>query len=280
MIDHPRELLPLIAEGAVPEKDVRAHVDECVSCRATLKALSPLDLDYAWEGIAAELDAPQHSFAERTFEYVGFDAGVARFVVTTPSLRGSWLLASLLVVGFAFAATAFGPGVTLSPVLVAAPVVAAGLVAFSYGPAADAAYEIVAATPLAPLTALLLRLAAVLAWSSVVVGVADFATGSERGVLAWFLPMACVALLAATVGLRTQPVVGAASGMGVWMVMVIAATSVADDPARWLWGTPAQVVYAAAVVLLLSLMTRWVVRDGGFVAPVQFPGADGGMHAS
>jgi hypothetical protein len=185
-----------------------------------------------------------------------------------------------LVVGFAFAASLIGPDVRLSPVLVAAPVVAAGLVAFAYGPAADAAYEIVAATPLSPLTALLLRLAAVLAWSSVVVGMADFATGSERGVLAWFLPMTFVALLAATIGLRTQPVVGAASGMGVWMVMVIAATSVADDPAQWLWGVPAQVVYAAAVVLLLSLMTRWVIRGRGFVAPVSVHGADGGMYAS
>jgi hypothetical protein len=280
MNDHPRELLPLIAEGALPDKDVRAHLDECVACRATLTALSPLDLDYAWEGIAAELDAPQPSFAERAFTYAGFEAGVARFVVTTPSLRGAWLLASLLVVGFAFAASLIGPDVRLSPVLVAAPVVAAGLVAFAYGPAADAAYEIVAATPLSPLTALLLRLAAVLAWSSVVVGMADFATGSERGVLAWFLPMTFVALLAATIGLRTQPVVGAASGMGVWMAMVIAATSVADDPAQWLWGVPAQVVYAAAVVLLLSLMTRWVIRGRGFVAPVSVHGADGGMYAS
>jgi hypothetical protein len=180
----------------------------------------------------------------------------------------------------AFAANLLGPEVRMSPLLLAAPVVAAGLVAFAYGPAADTAYEIVAATPLSPLTALLLRLAAVLAWSSVVVGMADFATGSERGVLAWFLPMTCVALLAATVGLRTQPVIGAASGMGVWMALVIAATSVADDPAQWLWGMPAQVFYAAAVVLLLSLVTRWVVRGGGFVAPIQFPGADGGMHAS
>lgn len=280
MNDHPRELLPLIAEGALPDGNVRAHLETCVSCRATLKALSPLDLDYAWEGIAAELDAPQPSVAERAFERAGVEAGVARFIVTTPSLRGAWLLASLLIVGLAFAASLFDPEVRLSPVLVAAPVVAAGLVAFAYGPAADAAYEVVAATPLSPLTALLLRLAAVLAWSSVIVGVADFATGSDQGVLAWFLPMTCVSLLAATVGLRTQPILGAACGMGAWMVLVIVATSAADDPAQWLWGTPAQVVYAAAVVLLLSLVMRWVVRGRGFVAPISFPGAGGGMHAS
>jgi hypothetical protein len=280
MNDHPRELLPLIAEGALPDKGVRAHLDDCASCRAALKALSPLDLDYAWEGIASELDAPQPSLAERTLERAGVEAGLARFVIATPSLRGSWLLASLLVVGFAFAASLVGPEVKLSPVLVAAPVIAAGLVAFAYGPAADAAYEIAASTPLSPLTALLLRLAAVLAWNSVVVGAADFAAGSEHGVLAWFLPMTCVALLAAAVGLRTQPVVGAASGMGIWMTLVIAAMSVANDPAQVLWGTPAQAVYAVAVVLLLLLLSRWVVSGRGFIAPIAFQRQDGGMHAS
>jgi hypothetical protein len=280
MNDHPRELLPLIAEGALPDKDVRVHLDECASCRASLKALSPLDLDYAWEGIASELDAPQPSFAERTLERAGVEAGLARFVIATPSLRGSWLLASLLVVGFAFAASLVGPEVRLSLVLVAAPVIAAGLVAFAYGPVADAAYEIAASTPLSQLTALLLRLAAVLAWNSVVVGVADLAAGSERGVLAWFLPMTCVALLAAAVGLRTQPVVGAASGMGIWMTLVIAAMSVANDPAQFLWGTPAQVIYAVAVVLLLLLLSRWVVSGRGFIAPIAFQRQDGGMHAS
>jgi hypothetical protein len=279
MNEHPRELLPLIAEGALPDKDVRAHLDECVSCRAALKALSPLDLDYAWEGIAAELDAPHPSFIERTLERAGVEPALARFVVATPSLRGSWLLASLLVVGFAFAASMIEPDGKLSPVLVAAPVVAAGLVAFAYGPAADAAYEIAATTPLSPLTALLLRLAAVLAWNSVVVGIADFAAGSERGILAWFLPMTCVALLAAAVGMRTQPVVGAATGVGIWMALVIAAMSVANDPAKFLWGMPSQVVYAVAAVLLLSLLSRWIVSGRGFVPPVAFQGQNGGMHA-
>jgi hypothetical protein len=280
MNDHPRELLPLIAEGALPDIGVRAHLDECASCRAALNALSPLDLDYVWEGLASELDAPHPSFVERILERAGVEAGLARFVIATPSLRGSWLLASLLVVGFAFAASLVGPEVKLSPVLVAAPVIAAGLVAFAYGPAADAAYEIAASTPLSQLTALLLRLAAVLAWNSVVVGAADFAASSGRGVLEWFLPMTCVALLAAAVGLRTQPIVGAASGMGIWMTLVIAAMSVANDPAQFLWGTPAQVVYAVVVVVLLLVLSRWVVSGRGLIAPIAFQRQDGGMHAS
>jgi hypothetical protein len=280
MNDHPRELLPLIAEGAVPDKDVRTHLAECASCSAVLQALSPLDLDYAWEGIAAELDAPKPSLAERALQRAGMDAGLARFVVTTPSLKRSWLLASLLVVGFAFSASLVGLDVGLSPVLVAAPVVAAGLVAFAYGPAADRAYEIAAATPLSPLTALLLRLAAVLAWNSIVVGLADVAAGSEHGAFAWFLPMTCVALFGAAVAMRTQPVIGAASGMGIWMLLVLAAVSVAKEPEQWLWSMPMQVVYATAVLLLLLLLSRWVVKSRGFIAPIAFPGADGGMHAS
>jgi hypothetical protein len=168
----------------------------------------------------------------------------------------------------------------MSPLLLAAPLVAAALVAFAYGPAADTAYEIAASTPLSPLTALLFRLGAVLAWNSVVVGVADFAAGSERGVLAWFLPMTCVALLAAAVGMRTQPVVGAACGMGLWMTLVIVAMSVVNDPAQVLWGLPSQVVYAVIVVLLLSLLSRWVISGRGFIAPIAFQGQDGGRYAS
>jgi predicted anti-sigma-YlaC factor YlaD len=280
MNEHPRELLPLIAEGAVPDSGVRAHLDECASCRAVLATLSPLDLDYAWEGIAAELDAPKSSVAERALERAGMEPSLARFVVTTPSLARSWLLASLLVVGLAFAATLMGSKEALSPILVAAPVLAAGLVAFAYGPAADSAYEIAAATPLSPLTALLLRLAAVLAWSSVVVGVADFVAGSDGGAFAWFLPMTGVALLAAAVAMRTQPVVGAAAGMGAWMVLVLTAMSLVEDPAVWLWSMRMQAVYAIAVVGLLLLISRWVVKGRGFVTPIAFPGGNGGMHAS
>jgi hypothetical protein len=126
----------------------------------------------------------------------------------------------------------------------------------------------------------LLRVAAVLAWNSAVVGIADFVAGSERGSFAWFLPMACVALLAAAVGVRTQPVVGAACGMGVWMTLIIGAMSAAQHPANFLWGTPAQVAYASAVAVLLALLSRWVVEGRGFVVPVAFGRTDGGAHAS
>jgi hypothetical protein len=64
------------------------------------------------------------------------------------------------------------------------------------------------------------------------------------------------------------------------MAVVIATLSAANDPSRLLWGRSAQVVYAAAVVLLLAFLWRWVIRGRGFVAPLAFPGQDGGAHAS
>ena len=271
MSDHPRELLPLIAEGAVPDAGVRAHLESCRSCRLTVAALSPLDLDYAWDGVASELDAPRSAFIETVLERTGFEPNVARFVAATPSLRGSWVLASLTVVAAAVAASFVDARLTLSPVLVSAPLVSAALVAFAYGPAADRAYEVTAATPLSPLMALLLRLAAVLVWNSVLVGAADLAAGGDAGPLAWFLPMTGVALVAAAVALRTQPVVGTTVGMGLWMTLVLAATSLADDPASWLWGSTMQVVYGVTVVAALALLCRWVSAGRGFVAPVAFP---------
>jgi hypothetical protein len=68
--------------------------------------------------------------------------------------------------------------------------------------------------------------------------------------------------------------------MGIWMALVIAAMSAANDPAQFLWGTTAQVVYAIAVVLLLLVLSRWVLNGRGFIAQIAFQGQDGGMHAS
>jgi hypothetical protein len=85
----------------------------------------------------------------------GVRPGLARFTVTTPSLRLGWLLANLLVLALVAVPLAVWPAaVRPSAVLLAAPLVAAAAVAFAYGPAVDPAYEVVAVTPLSPVRAL------------------------------------------------------------------------------------------------------------------------------
>lgn len=264
MSDHPREILPLIADGLRPPDHVRAHLASCESCAAAVEALSPLDLGYVWDGVAAEADAPRPGILERVLVRAGLDASGARFVRATPSLAPSWLLASAGTLLLAALGMLAGGGEDVSLVVLIAPVVAAALVAFAYGPVPDPAYELVAATPFSPLLALLLRLAVVLSANSALVLVADLLAGGPA-LPTWFLPMTFVALVAAAAGLRTSPLLGAGIGIGLWSAAVFATVSLADDPARVLWGYEAQALYAAGSVAVLAALSAFVARSGGFV---------------
>lgn len=264
MSDHPREILPLVADGLRPPEEVRVHLASCDSCAAAVEALSPLDLGYVWHGIAAEADAPRPALLERILVGCGLDASSARVVGATPSLQPGWLLASAGALLLAALGMLAGDGERVSLVVLLAPVVAAALVAFAYGPVSDPAYELVAATPYPPLLALLLRLAVVLSASSALVFAADLLT-SGPAAPAWFLPMTFVALVAAGVGVRTSPMLGAGVGMGLWSAAVFATVSLSDDPARVLWGVEAQALYAAGSAALLAGLCALVARSGGFV---------------
>jgi hypothetical protein len=262
MTEHPTELLLQIADGAVPPADARAHLATCQRCRGALEALAPLDLGYVWEGVAAELDAPRPGVLERLLVAVGVRPGLARFTATTPSLRLGWLLANALVLLLVALPLALRPAASWPPaVLLAAPLVAAAAVAFAYGPAVDPAYEAVAATPLSPVQALLVRLAAVLVANTVLAGTVDLALGGRGPRAGWLLPMTAAALLAVLVASRWSPGVGAAAGMGAWL-LVLVGWKASQQPVTWLTGPGAQAAYAVVAAVLLVLLVRRMAREG------------------
>jgi hypothetical protein len=262
MTEHPTELLLQIVDGGVPPAEARAHLASCQRCQQTLEALAPLDLDYVWQGVAAELDAPRQSLLERILVAVGVRPGLARFTATTPSLRLGWLLANLLVLVLVALPLALRPAAGWpSAVLLAAPLVAAAAVAFAYGPAVDPAYEAVAATPLSPVRALLVRLAAVLIANTVLAGAVDLALGGRGPHAGWLLPMTAAALLAVLVASRWSPGVGAAAGMGAWL-LVLLTWRVSHQPVTWLTGPGAQAIYAVVAAVLLALLVRRMAREG------------------
>jgi hypothetical protein len=266
MTEHPTELLLQITDGATPPPEARAHLATCQRCQQTLEALAPLDLGYVWEGVTAELDAPKPGLLERLLVAVGVRPGLARFTATTPSLRLGWLLANALVLGLVALPMALRPATTWPPaVLLAAPLVAAAAVAFAYGPAVDPAYEAVAATPLSPVRALLVRLAAVLVANTLLAGAVDLALDGRGPRAGWLLPMCAAALLAALVASRWTPAAGAAAGMGAW-VLVLAAWRISEQPVSWLTGPGAQLAYAVVAVALLALLIRRMAREGWALA--------------
>jgi hypothetical protein len=262
MTEHPTELLLQIADGAVPPPEARAHLATCQRCQQTLAALAPLDLDYVWQGVAAELDAPKPSLLERLLVAVGVRPGLARFTAITPSLRLGWLLANALVLLLIALPMALRPVASWPPaMLLAAPLVAAAAVAFAYGPAVDPAYEAVAATPLSPLRALLVRLAAVLVANTALAGAVDLALGGRGPRAGWLLPMTAAALLAVLVASRWSPQVGAAAGMGAWL-LVLVAWKASHQPVGWLTGPGAQAAYAVVAAALLVLLIRRMIGEG------------------
>jgi hypothetical protein len=266
MTEHPTELLLQIADGATPPPEARAHLATCQRCHQTLEALAPLDLGYVWDGVAAELDAPRPGLLERLLVAVGVRPGLARFTATTPSLRLGWLLANALVLLLVALPMSLRPVAAWpSAVLLAAPLVAAAAVAFAYGPAVDVAYEAVAATPLSPVRALLVRLAAVLVANTLLAGAVDLALGGRGPRAGWLLPMCAAALLAVLVASRWTPAVGAAAGMGAWL-LVLAGWRLSHQPVTWLTGPTAQAAYAAVTVVLLALLVRRMAREGWALA--------------
>ena len=262
MTEHPTELLLQIADGAAPPPEARAHLATCQRCHQTLEALAPLDLGYVWEGVTAELDAPRPGLLERLLVAVGLGPGLARFTAITPSLRLGWLLANTLVLLLVALPLTLKPAAGWpSAMLLAAPLVAAAAVAFAYGPAVDVAYEAVAATPLSPVQALLVRLAAVLVANTVLAGAVDLALDGRGPRAGWLLPMTAAALLAVLVASRWTPGVGAAAGMGAW-VLVLAGWRLSQQPVTWLTGPSAQAAYAAVAMVLLALLVRRIAREG------------------
>ena len=262
MTEHPTELLLEVAGGVVPPPEARDHLAACRRCQGALEALAPLDLGYVWQGVAAELDAPRPGWLERALVAAGVRPGLARFTVATPSLRLGWLLANLLVLALvAVPLATVRAAAWPSGVLVAAPLLAAAAVAFAYGPAVDPAYEAVAVTPLSPVRALLVRLAAVLAANTLLAGAVDLALGDGGPRVGWLLPMTAAALLAVLVASRWPPAVGAGAGMGAWL-LVLAGWRASDRPVAWLTGPTAQAAYATVALVLLALLVRSVARQG------------------
>ena len=266
--EHPSELLLAIAEGAMPPPEVRAHLNGCDRCQRVLAGLCPLDLDYVWDGVRAELDAPQPGWLARALDAVGLDPSLVQVVTTTPSLLPAWLCANAAVLLVALVLSLTASDGSVSPGLLVAPLLAAAGVAFAYGPAVDPAYELVATTPASPVAVLLVRLAAVLTVDALLTVGADLAAGFgwRSGLL---LPMAAAAVLAAAVAARWTPMAGAAAGMTAW-VALLGLRLLAGKPLDWLVGPHAQLAYAlATVALLVALLRR--VRTNGWSVPAGHP---------
>ena len=186
-----------------------------------------VDLDRVWTNVAAEVWRRHPGWLERTAAKLLRSPGLARALLTTPSLLVPWLIASAVVLAVGALAQA-GAGQPL--VWLIAPAVAAVGVAYAYGPGIDPAWELCCSCAVSDRMVLLTRAVAVFAVNAVLGLVASAATigttaSSHAAELtfAWLIPMTavCALTLAVAVAARSASV-GAAAGVAVWIIVVLA----------------------------------------------------------
>jgi hypothetical protein len=189
-----------------------------------------VDLSRVWLGVAAQVWRREPGWLERLAGRALRSPGLARALVTTPSLLLGWVIATAAVLGAGAAATSWTgtPWVALS-----APAIAGAGIAYAYGPGVDPAWELSCSMAVSDRMVLLVRalavfgLNAVLGLAASAAAMASGASGSAAAVtFGWLVPMTAVcalALAAATVA--RSAIVGVAAGLGAWTITVLSGQS-------------------------------------------------------
>jgi hypothetical protein len=182
--------------------------------------LAGVDLDRVWIGVAAQVWRREPGWLERLAGRLLRSPGLARALLTTPSLLLPWLIASIAVLAAGAAAT-LGTGQPVTPLL--APVVAAAGIAYAYGPGVDPAWELTRSMAVSDRMVLLVRALAVFAVDAALGIGACAASVAALGItFGWLVPMTAVsalALAAATVARSAN--VGVAAGLAGWAITVL-----------------------------------------------------------
>src|SRR6266581_9088461 len=119
-----------------------------------------VDLDRVWLGVAAAVWQRRPGRLERLAGRLLRSPGLARALLTTPSLLVPWLIATVVVVGAGALAT-LGTGQPL--VWLVTPALAAAGIAYAYGPGIDPAWELSCSMAVSDRMVLLVRALAVFA---------------------------------------------------------------------------------------------------------------------
>jgi hypothetical protein len=187
-----------------------------------------VDLGRVWISVAAQVWRRQPGWLERTAGRLLRSPGLARALLTTPSLLLPWLLTSTVVLAAGAAATT-DSGQPL--VALVAPAVAAAAIAYSYGPGIDPAWELACSMAVSDRMVLLVRALAVFAVNAVlglaasaasVVSVVSASGAAAAVTFGWLIPMTAVCaftLAVATVARSANA--GAAAGVAAWLIIVL-----------------------------------------------------------
>jgi hypothetical protein len=179
-----------------------------------------VDLDRVWTGVAAEVWRRQPGPVERLASRLLRSPGLARALLTTPSLLLGWVLATIVVLlaGVAFTLSTGTPWVAL----IAPPLAGAGI-AYAYGPGIDPAWDLSQSMAVSDRMVLLVRALAVFGLNAILGLVASAASGAVAAVtFSWLVPMTAVCALAlAAATLSRSANVGVLAGLAGWLIIVL-----------------------------------------------------------
>jgi hypothetical protein len=179
-----------------------------------------VNLDRVWLGVAAHVWHRCPGPVERVAVRLLRSPGLARALVTTPSLLLGWVIATVVVLAAGLAAT-LTTGTAYVPLL--APAVAGAGIAYAYGPGIDPAWELAGSMAVSDRMVLLVRALAVFGLNAVLGLAASAASGAAAAVtFGWLVPMVAVCALAlAAATLSGSANVGVAAGLAGWTIVVL-----------------------------------------------------------
>ncbi len=229
-----------------------------------------VDLGRVWTGIAAEVWRRHPGPVERVAARLLRSPGLARALLTTPSLLLPWLLSTVVVFGVGGLVGVVG-GQPL--VWLLAPGVAAIGIACAYGPGVDRAWELSLSMAVSERMVLLVRAVAVfavnaflgIAVSAITYGVASHGARLVNAeavaiTVAWLLPMTavCALTLAVAVAARSAAA-GAFTGVLAWATAVLASSEASHQFTAAVTNSSAYLPYlavAAFATVAIGFATR------------------------
>ena len=220
-----------------------------------------VDLGRGWLGVAAQVWRREPRWVERLAGRLLRSPGLARALVTTPSLLLGWLIATAVVLVAGMLAT-LGTGTPYVPLL--APAVAGAGIAYAYGPGIDPAWELSRSMAVSDRMVLLVRALAVFGLNAALGLATSAASGAAAAVtVGWLVPMTAVCALAlAAAALARSANVGVTAGLAGWVITVLAGEAAAGRLTAAITGSSLVLPYLAfaavcgAIVLYATRIPR------------------------
>lgn len=180
-----------------------------------------INLERVWNNIAAEVWATEPGRIERFAARLLQSPGLARALVTTPSLVISWLLASVAVLAVGVVATAGGE---INWVSLLAPALAGVAIAFAYGPGVDPAFELSQTMAISDRMILLVRATTIFAVNALLGIAASLVTATTTDLtFRWLIPMTAVSALGLAIATTTRSsIVGVTGTITLWATWILA----------------------------------------------------------